>query len=40
MVVTVRLMYVNTDVADIGSKSNSVSGSNLHVNLIDLVLNE
>jgi len=40
MVVAVRLAYVNTDVADIGSKRNSVSGSYLHVNLTSLVLNE
>ena len=40
MVITVRLAYVNTDVADVGSKRNSVSGSDLHVNLTSLVLNE
>ena len=40
MVVAVRLAYVNTDVADVGGKRNSVSGSYLHVNLASLVLDE
>jgi len=40
MVVTVRLAYVNTDVADIGSKRNSVDGSDRYVNLTSLVLNK
>jgi len=40
VVVSVRLAYVNTDVTNVGSKSNSVSGSNLYVNLTGLALNK
>jgi len=40
VVVTVRLAYVNINVADIGSKSNSVSSSNLDVTLTGLALNK